>query len=379
VSERHRRPHGDGSLHRRVDGKWVGVLDLGYIDGRRRRKYVYADTEREALAKLRGQRRALERGQDILASVPTLGAWLTEWLTMKEAEGRRALTLRGYRMLARKHIEPALGRIRLDRLKPSDVRHVLESKTAAGLAPATVRHIHGLIRNALADAERHELIARNVAKAVRPPSIRRHEQRFLTIEEAKRLVDVVKGDRLEALAHVLLRLGLRRGEALALRWDGIDLDDRALRIEGSLTRAGSSVVHSEGKTASSNRTIPLIDPLPTVLIRHRARQSAERLAAGELWNDGGWVFTTELGTALDPSNAYHWWQRLTERAGIGRRRMHAARHTAATLMLDQGVPLELVSAVLGHAGLAITADVYARPTADAKRRALEALSGRMTM
>ncbi len=199
MSERHRRPHGDGSLHRRADGKWVGVLDLGYIDGRRRRKYVYADTEREALAKLRGQRRALERGQDILASVPTLSAWLKEWLTMKEAEGRRALTLRGYRMLARKHIEPALGRIRLDRLKPSDVRHLLETKTAAGLSPATVRHIHGLIRNALADAERHELIARNVAKAVRPPSIRRHEQRFLTIEEAKRLVDVVKGDRLEAL------------------------------------------------------------------------------------------------------------------------------------------------------------------------------------
>ena len=92
---------------------------------------------------------------------------------MKEAEGRRALTLRGYRMLAAQAHRAGPRPIRLDRLKPSDVRHLLETKTAAGLAPATVRHIHGLIRNALADAERHELIARNVAKAVRPPSIRR--------------------------------------------------------------------------------------------------------------------------------------------------------------------------------------------------------------
>jgi len=103
-------------------------------------------------------------------------------------------------------------------------------------------------------------------------------------------------------------------------------------------------------------------------------EDAERDEAGELWQETGSVFTTPIGTMIDPANALKWWQDVTERAGLGRRRMHAARHTAATLMLDRGVPLELVSAVLGHAGLAITADVYARPTADAKRRALETLA-----
>jgi integrase len=188
------------------------------------------------------------------------------------------------------------------------------------------------------------------------------------------VLEAAKGDRLEAMAHLLLGLGLRRGEVLALKWDGVDLEGRELKVEGTITRAGGQVFHSTPKTASGARTIPLVGDLPAVLTARRKRQAAERLAAGALWHDDGWVFTTEIGTAIDPSNALHWWYRLTERAGIGRRRMHAARHTTATLMLDRGVPLELVSKVLGHKGLAITADVYARPTADAQRRALETMA-----
>ena len=106
----------------------------------------------------------------------------------------------------------------------------------------------------------------------------------------------------------------------------------------------------------------------------RRRQAAERLALGPLWVDTGHVFTTATGTPLDPRNVNRWWSALCERAGVGHRRFHAARHTAATLLLDQGVPLEVVSAVLGHAGLAIAADVYAKVGMDAKRWALATLA-----
>lgn len=124
----------------------------------------------------------------------------------------------------------------------------------------------------------------------------------------------------------------------------------------------------------SARTVPLIGRCAPALREHRACQAAERLAAGPAWTDTGWVFTTELGEMLDPSNVLHRWQRLTVKAGLGKRRFHASRHTAATLLLAQGVALKVVSAVLGHASLAITADVYARPTMDAKRRGLTALA-----
>src|SRR5690606_5547181 len=106
----------------------------------------------------------------------------------------------------------------------------------------------------------------------------------------------------------------------------------------------------------------------------RRRQAAERLAS-PIWHDSGHVFCNEIGGPLDPRNVSRWWNHLTEAAGIGRRRFHASRHTAATLMLAQGVPLEVVSAVLGHAGLSITADVYAQVGEDAKRDALRRLAG----
>ena len=128
------------------------------------------------------------------------------------------------------------------------------------------------------------------------------------------------------------------------------------------------------KTAAGARTIPLAGQCAPALRSHKRRQDEERNAVGDRWTDSGHIFVAENGTPLDPANAYHWWQKTTEKAGIGKRRLHASRHTAATLMLDQGVPLEVVSAILGHAGLAITADVYARPTVDAKRRSLDVLA-----
>src|SRR5690606_17617121 len=124
------------------------------------------------------------------------------------------------------------------------------------------------------------------------------------------------------------------------------------------------------KTYAGARTVPLIAQVDAALRAHRRRQAAEQLAAGELWQDTGFVFTGVDGRPFHPKTAWAWWRRLTVAAGIGPRRFHASRHTCATLMLEDGVPLEVVSAILGHAGLSITADTYARVSNDAMRRAL---------
>ncbi len=147
---------------------------------------------------------------------------------MKERQGTRPTTLRGYRWLIRDHIKPDLGKKRLDKLTPTDVRRLIELKSASSLSDQTVRLMHALIRNALADAEREELVHRNVAKLVRPPSAHREEVQAVTVEEAKRLVGAVRGDRFEALWICALTLGLRRGELLGLRWADIDFTEGLL-------------------------------------------------------------------------------------------------------------------------------------------------------
>jgi len=171
--------------------------------------------------------------------------------------------------------------------------------------------------------------------------------------------------------HLLLRLGLRKGEALGLRWDEVDLDAEEVTIAHTIKfPEGGGYTLKEPKTEDSVRTIPLLSMELTALRQHRKAQTARRLAA-PVWHEADdFVFTTSIGTPIHQRNATRWWHSLLKDADVGQRRMHASRHTCATLLLEDGVPLEVVSAILGHASLSITADIYAKVGKDSMRRAL---------
>ena len=364
-------------MYQRADGTWVGSIELGRdAAGRRQRRVVKGRTKAVVLAKLKESEKRIDAGLPVADDRRTTAEYLRWWVDTVLPGTVKASTLVSYRQVIEDWVIPYVGARPLAKLSTVDVRSMLRALDKRGLSPRTGRYARAVLRRAVQLAVVDGLIPRNVVSLVEGP--RKGETRLddaMTGEEATRVLEEARGDRLEALAVVVLTLGLRRGEALALRWDGIDLAQGTMKVDGSLGYvSGQGLIVTKPKTAAGARTIPLVGPVAGALREHRRRQAEERLKAGTMWHDGGWVFTTPIGTMIDPANALKWWQDVTERAGLGRRRMHAARHTAATLMLDRGVPLELVSAVLGHAGLAITADVYARPTADAKRRALETLA-----
>jgi len=237
-----------------------------------------------------------------------------------------------------------------------------------------------VLRAALSVAERHGVVHRNVAAIAAGPKRddRAKTDDVISADDAEALIERAESDRLGALAPVLLALGLRRGEALALRWTDVALDDRepTLSVTGTLSRiTGQGLVVGPTKTAGSEGTIPVIEPALSALRTHRTRQAAERLSA-EVWVDETIVFATPIGTWTDPRNALRYWHAWTRAAGLGTRRMHASRHTCATVMLANGVPLEVISAVLRHSSIRITADTNARVAADAKRSALSHGSSR---
>lgn len=302
TASRHRRSHGEGSVFRREDGKWRGVLDLGWIDGKRVRRWVNGTTEREVLAKLAELREAQHQGQNLAARRLTFGQWLDEWLQVKRRQGTRATTLRGYEWLIRQHIRPDLGGIRLDKLSPTDVRRLVERKAETGLSAQSVRLMHALIRNVLADAEREELIRRNVAKLVRPPRAQRDEVQVLTVADPRRLVGAIQGDRFEALWVCALTLGLRKGELLGLCWSDIDFGNATVTIRQALQRVGGSLTLVEPKTSMSRRVIPVPPQTIAALRTHRKQQHEDRLAAGAAWRETGLVFTTQAGGPLEPRN-----------------------------------------------------------------------------
>jgi integrase len=370
-----RRGNGEGSVYQLPDGRWRGSVFLGYRQGKPHRKYVTRRTRAEAAAEIRRLIEAQRQGQLVTTGATTVGEWLGTYLEQVARPKVRPRTLDRYRSDIDGHIIPAIGWYRLDKLRPAHLVALYNAKAAEGLSGASLRHMHAVIRRALNVAVRWQLLAVNPALLVDSPRAAQHEVIPLTAAEARQLIAAAAGDRMQARWLVGLALGLRQGEALGLWWGDIDLDARLLRIRRGLQRQrGGGLVFAEPKTARSKRTIPLPAPLADALAEHRTRQHQERLAAGSLWRGSLCVFTTPIGTPVDPRNDFREFRKLLARAGLPPVRLHDLRHTAASLLLAQNVPARVVMEILGHSQIALTMNTYSHVAPEVSREAADRMA-----
>lgn len=268
---------------------------------------------------------------------------------------------------------------RLAELDRGHLDRLYHQRLAAGLSPTTVRHVQAILHRVLEQAVRWGVVARNVADLVDPPRRAQRDMRPLDAVQVRRLLDAAHGDRLEAIFVLAVTTGMRRGELLALRWRGVDLDGASLSVTGTLHQTPSGLVVAEPKTPRSRRRIDLTPTAVAALRRHRTAQLEERLLAGSLWQEGGFVFTNVVGRAVDPGNLLlRAFAPLLTRAGLPRMRFHDLRHTAATLMLTRGVHPKIVSEMLGHATIAITLDTYSHVLPTMQQAAARAMEDVLT-
>ncbi len=339
-----KRANGEGSVCKRGDGVWTASLTYRDEQGNSKRRVVYGRTQTEASAKLKEARQRLDAGQPVKDARTTVAAWLDDWSVKALAPSDRKMATKDfYATVAAKHLAPALGFLTLDPLRPSDVEALLVAKREAGLSTSTVRTIYTVVRSALDVAVRDGLVSRNVAAAAKRPSVERQDAAYLTAPDAQQLLDALRGDRLEALFRVLLATGLRRGEALALRWSDVDLQARVLRVRWTLSRTSRWLELGEPKTERSRRTVPLPHSAVEALRAHRKAQTTERLAVGPVWQDTGLVFTSEVGTPLEPRNVLRRFTTLAARAGLPQASLHTLRHSAASFLLAAGTHTKVVA------------------------------------
>ncbi|KQP55882.1 site-specific integrase [Agreia sp. Leaf283] len=302
-------------------------------------------------------------------------AWLGEWTqTYLPLSNRAESTKIMHEGYARTWIIPTIGNVQLGNLNANDVNKMLLAMKAAGKADSTRRNAYTTLRKALDDAVTNCLLAANPAHRIRQPGVTRPEARFLTTAEVRRLLDVSESFRYDVVLRVILGTGLRRGEALALRWTDIDLENGTAKLHGSLTRRGRALVVSGVKTKSSRRTIALSPSMVALLNRQVATQARERLRAANLWHDKGFVFTTATGGPVEPQNVLRTVREAAERAGLTGVTVHTLRHTYATAALMNGVAIKVVSQNLGHASIQITADTYGQLTDEAARAGAAAVA-----
>ncbi|MFI9325668.1 tyrosine-type recombinase/integrase [Kitasatospora aureofaciens] len=394
------RANGDGTVYQRKDGRWEAASYVLAVGDTRKRVRVYGTTRKDALAKLTEKIATSNRGVPAPSAQGSVAAFLTYWLETVAVHRLRENTHTRYTACTRLYLIPGLGRKKLAKLTAKDVRTWLDQLRttcqccargldtareqplccAAGkccskrLSPLTLAYVHSVLKSALEHAVREEEIPRNVARNVRMGTPRPRRFEPLTASEARQFLAATSGHRLHALFELALRTGLRKGELLGLRWEDIDLADGIASIRRTLQRSNSGGLTAlPTKTQSSERRIALPTPCLRSLEQHRTRQRQERQAAGAGWKDSGYVFTRPDGAPIEGATLSRHFNTLLRRATLRRIRFHDLRHSAATLLLEQGVELVVIKELLGHAHIGVTATVYAHVRLRLQRDAIDLL------
>lgn len=358
-------------LKKRADGRYQRKIatPLGP-------KWVYGKSMAELRANEQEFRERMRTGAPVRDATRSTGSWLTEWaVTDLRISDRAESTKLMYQGYCRTWLIPVLGSVRLDRLSPGDITRLMLAMKDAGKSDSTRRNAYTVLRKALDDAVTNGLLATNPAHRVKQPQPKRNEAGYLTTEEVRELLARAADYRYAEVLKLIVLTGLRRGEALALRWSDIDLDKAEGRVNGCLVRQKGVLVTVSPKTLGSRRTIALSERAVALMSARKKAQAAERLRAGNLWTDSGLVFTTEFGKPVEPQNLLRITRVAAEKAGLTGVKVHTLRHTYATVALMADVPLKVVSTNMGHASIQITADTYGHVTDVAARAAAEAVSG----
>lgn len=335
------RARGEGSVYqRKKDGRWVATV----YDDQGQRRTLYGRTQAEVMGKKRkAQREGLPTGKPV-----TVEAWLATW---QQGLQLRPSTVKDYASKA-KRIGAEIGRVRLDKLRPDRIEKMYAAWLAEGLSPGMVRNLHRVLHAALQVAWRRDLIVRNPAAQVRPPTPSRKPPQALTADQARLVLAKAATQPYGVRWWLALLLGMRQGEVLSLRWDDLDLSN------------GTLIVRRD--TSKTHRARAL--PLPAVVVS----------MLKDLPRSSVLVFPRADGQRRDSKADWNEWQLLLARCDLPRIRVHDARHTTPTLLLELGVPARVVSEILGHSTVGMTLDTYTHVHDPSLRSALDGLTAVLT-
>jgi integrase len=351
---------------RKRGNTWSVIVDLG-VDGAGKRQQKWKGgfrTKREAETALNEFVAQLAAGTYVEETNKSVGVFLGEWLPAIRGTVRPS-TWRSYATNIERHAIPRLGSVPLRRLSAPQLNAFYEEllrtgrcDDTGGLSPRTVRYTHVILHRALRDAVRWGLLARNPADLADPPKQQRPEVQVWDAQQLRQFLEHVGTDRLAALWVLLATTGMRRGEALGLRWRDVDLEAGRASIAQTLGSWGGQLTFAPPKTAKSRRSISLDAVTISVLRRHRKLQLEERLRLGVGLGDLDLVFTREDGSPVRPDSVTRQFGELSRCAGLPKIRLHDLRHTYATIALTAGAQAKVVAERLGHSTIGITLDTY---------------------
>jgi integrase len=361
-----RRSRGDGGLHWDENRqRWIASVTVGYTPaGKRIVKKASGRTKTEAKDKLKEILRDHDDGLAIAPHDYTVEKAVRDWLTYG-LHGRDKQTLTTLTILAEKHVIPALGARKLRELSAEDVDEWLVEKSKT-LATRTVRDVRSILKRAITRAQARDKVKRNVVLLCEVPTGQPgRPSKALSFEQAERVLMAAEKDNSTIGSYVVVSLltGARTEEARPLTWTHTDLKGKPKAkppVPPNLAVWRSVRAGGDTKTKKSRRTLALAQRAIDALEDQLARQSVERKAAGDHWQNKDLVFASKFGTELDSANVRRGFRRILKTAGLAAEEWtpRELRHSFVSLLSDDGVPIEKISRLVGHSGTSVTELVY---------------------
>ena len=349
---------------------WEARYTSGYDPGtgKQIQRSITGKTQKEVSQKLKAATTAIDEGTYTAPSRMTVGQWMDIWVS-EYLGGVKPRTADNYKGVVNHRIKPGLGAVKLDALNPHAVQNYYNGLTKEGLAPKTVKNVHGIFHKALQQAVSNGYIKTNPADACILPRPVRRELKPLDEDMISAFLQAIQGHQFADLFTVTLFTGMREGEALGLLWDCVDLTKGTLTIDKQLQliRGSRGQYQMVPTKNSKSRSITLAPSVVKVLHNVKRKQLENRLRYGLLWEDSGFVFTDELGHHLSASSVYKSFKKVMEQIGSPETRFHDLRHSYAVAAIKSGDDIKTVQENLGHATAAFTLDVYGHITEKMKQ------------
>ena len=355
-----RRRNGDGNTYRHKNGWRTVISHKGHTVTAMGR----SEQESRRLAKEKIKALPIYDGSLVPAAAKlTTGEYLTNWITKKHKTSIAATTYRRYASLINIHIIPALGTIKLQAVTKNHINALMLQMREKGQSARSQQQARAVLSAAFESAMEDDLVASNPVAKSRTISLDSAQIHPLSLAEVQTLLAKTTGVQMQARVRMAVLYAMRQGEALGLQWKDVDFNKKTVFIWQQIQKIDGKYEFVKLKSEDSIRTLEIDDDTLAALKAHKVQQNIDRLAMGDRWDDHDLVFTNSIGKPIDSKTDYRHWHRALANAGLPIKRLHDARHTAATLLFDQGLDIEVIRRFMGHSSVLLTSKTYVHHSA----------------
>ena len=375
-----------GSIQEK-NGKYYAVINTTDINGKRKQKWISTGYETKGNKKkaeqfLREKLKEFELQENLVPSDVLFSDYVLYWLEKSKIR-LDTITYQGYKNITDAHIVPYFKTLNkcVKDITRNDIQTYVEIKAKngkvrgnGGLSPKSLKTHMIIIKQALTEAVKSNIILSNPCQYISMPKLQKHKASFYTVAELQEMLKAIENEKIYSLVYFTVLFGLRRSEVLGLKWDSVNFDTGLITIKHTVVRYTDIVEKDCTKNDSSYRSFPLLDDVKTILLNIKEQENSNRKLFGCNYNENDYIFKWDNGEPFKPDYVSKKFRLLLDKNKLRHIRFHDLRHSCASLLVANGFSLKDIQEWLGHSDIQTTANIYAHLDIERKNKIADSMN-----